>query len=420
MSLRRSLLLTVFVASFGLTACEYLGLDQGDNNASAPAPVASVAAQPTAPTPAPSDSTNDNNSWLSSAPAPAASPTPAAKEATQSQTIVGRQIAQLRSDLTNLQSDVKGYGTTLSDMHNKNESLAANYYGIVGDINAKLQAGTTPGNPRLVQRWQDASAALDQFAASGNDMNALSSRIAASASMANYLLDATRATYSLSGAVDEDHTALKNLEDDVQRTVIGIGRALNDLTRDIDRQNAYIAAERRNLQTLSLAIARGEVYGNSLANVAPFQFAPTPLSGLSGFGAAAPATPVASENLRAAAAAPRPGTLGQLPVAAPAAPAAKTPFVIIRFDRPDVDYGQPLYQAMSQALEKNPMGNFEVVAVSPAGSGAKQSLAAVNIRGKAEDVMRTMAEMGVPADRMQLTTATSADAANPEVHLFLK
>jgi len=398
MLLRRSLLCTVLFAGFALTGCEYLGLQQPVGNGdTAPAPVANVETQ--APMVSPS--------W------PAATIT--SQDTTpQSETIVGRQIAQLRSDLTHLQSDVAGYGATLANLRNKNQSLAANYYSTVGEINARLQAGTTPGNPQLVQRWQGASAALDQFAASGNEMNALSSRIAASASMANYLLDATRATYSLSGAVDEDHVALKNLEDDVQRSVIGIGRALTDLTHDIDRQNAYVAAERRNLQTLSLAIARGEVYGNSLANTAPFQ---SSASVSSGFGMTAPVAPVATASLNSTPP-QRPGVLGQLPEPVP--PAAKTPFVIIRFDRPDVDYGQPLYQAMSQALEKNPMGSFEVVAVAPRGTDAKQTLAGTSARGKAEDVMRTMAEMGVPADRMQLTTATSSGANSPEVHLFLK
>jgi len=337
----------------------------------------------------------------------------------QSQTIVGRQIAQLRSDLNTLQGDVSGYSAELANMRNRSQALASNYYSIMGEIDAKLQTGTTPGNPRLVQRWQDASAALDQFEAEGNEMNAMSARIAASASMANYLLDATRATYSLSGAVDEDHVALRGLEDDVQRSVIGINRALTELTRDIQRQEAYVAGERRNLQTLSVAIARGEVYGNNLANVSAFGAAPSvtamtpaPVN----VSSSAPTSPVATEPMS-----PRPGVLGQLPVKdADAAPAPKTPFVIIRFDRPDVDYGQPLYQAMSQALEKNPMGSFEVVAVAPGGSGARQTLEGTNARSKAEDVMRTMAEMGVPADRMQLTTATSADANSPEVHVFLR
>ena len=414
MSLRRSLLCTVFVAAFALTGCETLGLKPVSDTtpsqtASAPA-TASIAA-----TAAPANEPSAISPTAPSASSNVADTTPS------TDTIVGRQISQLRTDLNNLQTNVAGYNTTLTDLRNKDISLATSYYNIIGEINAKLQAGTTAGNPHLVQRWQDASAALDQLAATGNEMNALSSRIAASASMANYLLDATRATYSLSGAVDEDHVALKSLEDDVQRSVIGINRALTDLTHDLERQNAYVAAEHRNMQTLSLAVARGEVYGNSLANASAML---TPMASPQAMNPSmsmmpAPAVPVASETLL-----PRPGTLGQLPIqstrAATPAPAAKTPFVIIRFDRSDVDYGQPLYQAMSQALSKNPMGSFDVVAVSPGGTGAKQAVAGTTARSKAEDVMRTMAEMGVPADRMQLTTTTSTDASTPEVHLFLR
>jgi hypothetical protein len=385
MSLRRSLLLTVFAATFALTGCETLGLEESMNSAQQPAPPMTMV-MPSMP-----DLGAPIAPILASAPV------------TASETLVGRQISQLRQDLNNLLTDVNGYTATQNDLRSRNQNLATSYYGIVGEINAKLQTGTTPGNPRLMQRWQDASAALDQFSATSNEMNALSSRIGASASMANYLMDATRATYSLSGAVDEDHAALKTLEDDVQRSVIGIQRAYSDLTQDVARQNAYVAGERRNLQLLSLAIARGEVYGQSLGNVAS----------MSSFATGAPVTGVTSEALPA-------GVLGQLPTKAAAATAAnKGPFVIIRFDRADVDYGQPLYQAMSQALEKNPMGNFDVVAVTPRGKGAKQSLAGSSARSKAEDVMRTMSEMGVPADRMQLTT-TSGDGNSPEVHVFLR
>jgi len=411
MSLRHSLLLTVVISGFALTGCESQTMSQAfgfappdTTNQASGATTTSTASTPASSVPAPMVTVDSGV-----APVTASATTSDAPQPTQ--TIVGRQIAQLQSDLGKLQSDVATDSATLNDLRTKNQSLATNYYTIIGEINAKLQSGTTPGNPRLVQRWQDASTALDQFAAVGNDMNALSSKIAASASMANYLLDAARATFGLSGAVDEDHAALKTLEDDVQRIVIGIGRVLTDLTRDIERQDAYVSAERRNLQTLSLAIARGEVYGDNLSNVAAAP--PAMLAQSSDFGRAAPVAPVAAETL-----APRPGVLGQLP--ADAVPAAKAPFVIIRFDRPDVDYGQPLYQAMSQALEKNPLGSFEVLAVSPSGPGARQTLASTTARGKAEDVMRTMAEMGVPADRMQLTTATSPDATSPEVHLFLK
>ena len=42
-----------------------------------------------------------------------------------------------------------------------------------------------------------------------------------------------------------------------------------------------------------------------------------------------------------------------------------TPLVVIRFDQPDVDYQQILYAALSQALQSRPGAGFSVVAVSP-------------------------------------------------------
>ena len=96
-------------------------------------------------------------------------------------------------------------------------------------------------------------------------MNNLANRVSADAAMSSYLLEATRAAYGLSGAIDEDHRQLAVLEDDVNKTVVLITRLLDELSEDIARQSNYVANERGNLNTLALAIKNGELYGNSLS-----------------------------------------------------------------------------------------------------------------------------------------------------------
>src|SRR5690348_12614158 len=105
-------------------------------------------------------------------------------------------------------------------------------------------------------------------------LNSLSNQTAADSSLGAYILESIRAAYGLQGAVDEDHRQLGMLETEVNRTSVLIDHLLNALSDDISRQTNYVANERANLVTLSLAIKNGELLGQSLAN--------------RGFGAAAP------------------------------------------------------------------------------------------------------------------------------------
>jgi hypothetical protein len=98
------------------------------------------------------------------------------------------------------------------------------------------------------------------------------------------------------------------------------------------------------------------------------------------------------------------------------APVTSSPFVVIRFNRPNVDYGSPLYQAMSEALKKNPNGDFDVLAVSPVDNVGKGPSA----YQRAQEVVSSMAEMGVPRDRVRITTTSKANVTAPEVQVFLR
>ena len=77
-----------------------------------------------------------------------------------------------------------------------------------------------------------------------------------------------------------------------------------------------------------------------------------------------------------------------------------SPLVVVRFDRPNVDYQQILYAALNQALQNRPTASFQVVAVAPTrGTAASVQIAQTTARRHAEDVMRSMTDMGVPATR---------------------
>lgn len=306
-------------------------------------------------------------------------------------TDVGRKIQAMRDDLSRLQSSITRYNSQLQNIRNETVQNAQRYHGTVAAINSRLQVGTTPGNPILVSQWNTAQQQLDAISADVAKMNTLANSVAADSSTAAYLLETTRATYGLSGAVEEDHRQLSILEDDVNRTVVLVDRLLNELNDDVTRQTNYLINERRNLTTLSLAIKNGEMLGSNLANRAYDSSVPLNSSSR---------TPTA---------------------ATPMDLASRRPLVVIRFDRPDVEYQQALYTAVNRALERRPQAMFDLVAVAPArGSAAQAAASTTAARRNAENVLRSLSNMGLPASRVSMSAMSSADAQTSEVHLYVR
>jgi len=299
-------------------------------------------------------------------------------------TSVGAKVESLRDELRGLQGTMVSQTDRVNTARARATANSRDYHETKGAITSRLQRGTTPGNPELVTQWNSAQAELDAISADINTMSGLSTEIATNASTANYLLEATQATFSLSGAIEEDHRQLRILQDETRQTTVLIERLLTELRDDIARQTTYVANERSSLTTLANAIKAGELFGSGLAvsNIAP----------------------------PAATAASRP------------APAAGSPaLVTIRFDRPNVQYQQALYTALSRALEVRPAAQFDVVAVSPsAGSPDQVQLGQSQSRRNAESVVRTMNEMGLPADRIRLSATTRGDVSANEVRVYVR
>lgn len=314
------------------------------------------------------------------------------RQAPNTGTFVGQKVSTLRAELENLRDVLQQQNQEFQQLLSGSMQDAQRYHAIVGAISARLQVGTTPGNPVLVSQWNQAQSELDQLVASTAGLNSLSNRVSANSDLAAYLLQATRAAFGLQGAVDEDHRQLAILEDDVNRTVVSIERLLNEVNEAVTRQNTFEAGERRNLSGLARAISNGEIYGPSLAN-----FAFNRSASLS------PYTP------------PAPGMEGG------GGAAGSPPLVVIRFDRPDVDYQQALYSAVSKALEQRPGSTFEIVGVAPErGSTGEAAVSASTARRRAEQVMQTLVEMGLPVERVQLSSAESVAAQSNEVHVYVR
>lgn len=303
-------------------------------------------------------------------------------------TFVGQKAGSLRNDLQQLQATLMRHNQSLQAIRSDTVQDSQRYHGTVAAINARLQVGTTPGNPILTQQWNAAQGELDRINEDVLKMNRLANEVTSSSALAAYMLESVRAARGLSGAVDEDHRQLRILEDETNRTVVLIERLLTELSDDVARQQAYIANERQNLNTLAVAIKNGQLYGTSLGA--------------------------------------RGASLAPAPVSYDAGPARMQSslddaLVTIRFTKPNTDYEGMLYNAVKSALDRRPGASFDVVAVSPSGAtpGA-QALGATNARRNADSVVRSLTNMGLPQNRIRVSSATSAATQTGEVKVFVR
>ena len=359
-------------AGLSLAACSDLDAMLGDDTTGdMSASDAPSAASDSAPSAAPV------NMAAVSGGAPVATITPVAIDAgADTGTAVNKTIQSLRAQVSGLQSKLAANSAQLGALRNNGAAAAGGYQDAKAHITTRLQVGTTRGNPELVAQWNVAQGQLDALSANINALNALGTDVTNDSSTAHFALNQISATFNVSGAVDEDHRQLQLLEDQTSQTIVMIDRLLKEVSDAVQRQTAYVATERSNLTVLAASIKSGELYGSG--------------SSALGLGGVQSAT-------------------------------AGTPLVVVRFDHPDVDYQQILYAALNQALQNRPGASFQVVAVSPTrGTAASVQIAQSTARRHAQDVMRSMTDMGVPATRLAVASTTDPAASTSEVRVFVR
>lgn len=311
---------------------------------------------------------------------------PGVTDGQETGTFVGKKVVELRQELQRLQGQISSHNGQLQQLRGQLVANSQRYHGTIAAVNARLQVGTTPGNPILVQQFTSAQADLDRLSQDVASMNSLSGNIGNSSTMSAFLAESAKAAFSVSGAIDADHRQLAILEDEVNRTDVLIDRLLKEVSNDVRRQTNYVSTERANLNLLSTGIRSGEIYGGSLMNIA--------MANSAGGGVSAGSAINTS---------------------------GKRPLIVIRFDRADVPYQQALYNSVSKVLEQRPNAVFDLVAVAPASGGqARVSLNSNKARRHSENVLRSLIEMGLPPARIAVSARTMVQARTNEVHLYLR
>ncbi|MBL8675868.1 MAG: hypothetical protein JNJ47_00325, partial [Alphaproteobacteria bacterium] len=133
------------------------------------------------------------------------------------------------------------------------------YYTATGEIEAKLQPGTTPANPKLVEIRNRALQQLDQIAHTIGTMNGLIVGFSEASQQVKALSSNIQTTLQLPGAVDEDHANLLLMSGVLKQLEGVITQILSIINTNTQRQNEWLTAERVRFATLSSAIDKGRL-----------------------------------------------------------------------------------------------------------------------------------------------------------------
>ena len=201
--------------------------------------------------------------------------------------------------------------------------------------------------------------------------------------------NAIDSSFFISGAIDEDHNQLKVLKDDVQRTAVLYDRLMNELESKISREIQVLNDERQYMKNLAEDVEIGKFGGRV---------------------SAPPTNAQTSSSSSSSSSSTSPSELKVVPLNYDNA------ILVIKFDDSSFDYSTALFESISAALEQMPSAGFEVVAVSPTGGASYADQA----RTKASEVFNKILEMGVPSERLTLTSSNSTSAQAEEVHIYLK
>lgn len=306
----------------------------------------------------------------------------------QKTSAVSETVSKVESSVAELNQALRQNKETFKNLKAQSAEKAAKYYEIVAHINARLQIGTTPGNPELTEMWKQASAALTEMGDKVQEMKILNGEVNKQNAQINALLGNIAKTFTVPGALESDHERLKDLEDETNLTLIAQKRLTSELSAQVDRQMQAFKNESALVAALANGIRSGKPYGAE---------------------AAAPVSLNSPASLQ-------PSLSDEDDDNVPTAKIdGRRPLMTIRFDRANVAYEQPLYRAVKAALDKRPNTDFELVAVSSAKKGN-----VVDALKKADAVRDTLLAMGLPADRVYVSKTTDMKAKTAEVRLFLK
>jgi hypothetical protein len=115
-----------------------------------------------------------------------------------------------------------------------------------------------------------------------------------------------------------------------------------------------------------------------------------------------------------------PNAARALPLAVASAP-SDMPLVVIRFNQPRVYFEQPLFTAVSRAVERKPDVQFNLVSFVPTtGDSRRDQVLQSKANQHASQVAQAIINMGVPQSSVSISSELAQGIAHDEVHIFVQ
>ncbi|MGE0719252.1 MAG: hypothetical protein AB7P02_27670 [Alphaproteobacteria bacterium] len=318
---------------------------------------------------------------------------------------VGERAVALDSDLAKLRQAQQERGAAAARLKGTATAESAAYNGTVQEIAERLQAGASALDPKLLAQWTEARGHLSRVDETIARMRALEADLSGDRARGQYLAENARGAAGLGGGTEAEVALLRRVQAGYAEVNGGLAGVAADLSGEIRRQSDWLAGERQRSDTLLAAVRAGSA--PAARAEAPMRPAPAPM--------AAPAAPSAA-TVPVPPPMMTPASTGSASTGRPVSVDGRRPFVVIRFDRADVDYERPLYEALKVAVERDPRIRFDVVAVSPKDTNVSKR----TVSGYADKVQRSMLAMGMHKEQARTYDRSISGISEPQVHLYVR
>ncbi len=345
-------------------------------------------------------------------------------------TFIKHKIENFKSETNQVKELVDSRKQTLQSMRNNTNTSVSDYRNTLSQINAKLQMGTTPGNPDLMNDWKTARAKLEKVNNLAFDIKRLVADIESDQSMVEYMLDSIKASYKVRGATEEDHKQLKSLETEVKQIGSGISMFAQQVNAEADRQLSYVENEKQNLNDVALNIKNGGLYGNNNSTSMDFfSNGGSVFSSEEGYNSFIAETEEQDYGYQTRASGKKKSMNNAInlkksnsmnekfvkssDVKQVSLSKRKILSTAVESANLASDFDEVLYRVLSKSLERNPSAVYEVVGV------AKNQKSVDKVKKYLNNVVKSFVDMGVPASRVSMTMKTD-NVDTDEVNVYEK
>ncbi|HUX78883.1 MAG TPA: hypothetical protein VMW10_03920 [Alphaproteobacteria bacterium] len=174
-------------------------------------------------------------------------------------TLVGEKVVELKKRIQNIETFANSIIHSIREQYEQAIIEVNQYHYFVSEIEAKLQLGTTPSNPKLIDMRNVALQQLDEIADTISMMDELAAGFSESSEQVRFLALQIDETLHMPGAIDEDHAHLILMSDELSTVNEAISQSHETLNANRLRQSEWLGAERVHLANLSSAIDNGKI-----------------------------------------------------------------------------------------------------------------------------------------------------------------